>query len=381
MAINIRCKNCKTELKLSEKKCHNCDTGLPAKGWIYKITLRAGGRKVTRTARNLELAREIEAKLRTEISRGEHDLKRKKPAPTLDQVWKKFLPWAQEHKKSWRTDDYYYRKHIDPVFGKEPLDKISAFDVEKLMLTMKKGKNQHGKPFAAATIKHQVVLLSRLYSIAGKWGLYYGPNPCQQVKKPKLNNKKTEFLTDEELFRLLAVLEKWPEKMTVAFIRFALMTGLRRSEMFKLTWNDVDMDRQYIILRDPKGILDQTLPISTDAIHVLRNVPREYETTYVFYGKNGQRRTDFKGPWNRIKKAAKLPADFRLHGLRHNWASTLASNGTDLYTISKLLGHKDISTTQRYAHLADLTLRDAVDLSEKLLNPKKSIPMVRKNNE
>ena len=71
-----------------------------------------------------------------------------------------------------------------------------------------------------------------------------------------------------------------------------------------------------------------------------------------------------------------LPPGFRLHGLRHHYASSLVSAGVDLYTVSKLLSHKDTATTQRYAHLADQTLRDAVDLSDRLQEPKPQAEIV-----
>ena len=237
------------------------------------------------------------------------------------------------------------------------------------MIKMKKGKSRREKPYSMATIKHQVVLLSRIYSIAEQWGMYSGPNPCKKVKKPKLNNKKTEFLTDEELNRLLTVLDEWKNKLTVAFVKFALFTGFRRGELFNLTWNDVDLFKKTIVLRDPKGGTDQVLPLSNSAVKVLQEIPREFETPWIFYGKNGKQRKDFKGPWERIRKKAGLPDDFRFHGLRHHFASTLVSSGVDLYVIQKLLTHKDATTTQRYAHLADSPLRKAVSLSDTLLQP------------
>jgi len=328
------------------------------------------GRKVTRTTTNLELAKEIEGKLLVNIGRKENDLERKKPSPTLGTVWKKYETWAIENKKSWRTDKYYYEKHLKPLFGVKPLDRISPFDVERLMLSMKKGKSNRDMPYAMATIKHQVVLLSRLFNLARQWGMYSDQNPCNNVKKPKLNNKVTEFLTDDEKDRLLEVLDKWDNKMSSSIIKFALYTGFRRGEIFKLTWEDVDIERKTAILRDPKGKTDPIIPLSSKALEILRSVPRKLDTPWIFYGKNGKQRTDFKGPWQRIRKEAKLPQNFRFHGLRHHFASTLASNGVDLYTIQKLLTHKDASTTQRYAHLSDQTLRNAVDLADKLIEPK-----------
>ncbi|ACN14838.1 tyrosine recombinase XerD [Desulforapulum autotrophicum HRM2] len=375
MAINIRCQKCKTDCKLGSKKCSSCGSPFP-KNKKYRVIVRANGKRIIRTVNNLELARDIEGKLQGDIVRGEFDIEKPKSAITLQEVWEKYLPWVKVNKKTWLNDQYHYNHHLKPVFADNPLDTISPFDIEKFMVTMKKGKSKRGKPYAAATIKHQVVLLTRLYSVAEQWGLYSGDNPCKKVKKPKLNNQVTEFLTDDELNSLLDVLEKWHNKMSAGFILFCLHTGLRRGELFKLTWENVDLTRQSMVLKDPKGKLDQTLPLSDKAVEVLNSLPKDYKTQWIFYGKDGKQRTDFKGPWDRIKVAAGLPKDFRLHGLRHHFASALVSAGVDLYTVQKLLCHKDAAMTQRYAHLADKTLRDAVNLSDSLLEKKEVAQVV-----
>ena len=94
------------------------------------------------------------------------------------------------------------------------------------------------------------------------------------------------------------------------------------------------------------------------------------ESLYVFPGKNGNERKDIKRQVNRIKKAAKLPKDFRpLHGLRHVFASMLASSGeVDMYTLQKLLTHKSPQMTQRYAHLRDETLKAAAEVASDAIN-------------
>ncbi len=354
-------------MKLSTKKCHKCSSPIPKRGKTYKVIVRYQGKKRSKTTTNLELAREIETKLKSDIARCEFDLINNEPVLILDEVWEQFLAWAKVHKKTWRNDQYYYNRHLRPVFGEKPLDKISPFDIEKFIIVFKKAKKPNGKKYAMATIKHQLTLLKRLYSVAEKWGLYSGNNPCKKIKMPKLNNQVTEFLSDDELKRLMAVLESWENKMSSSFILFCLHTGFRRGELFKLTWDDIDLRRKIVLLRDPKGIVDQRLPISDKAVQILRSLPKEFKTPWTFYGKNGQQRTDFKGPWKRIKKEAGLPKEFRLHGLRHHFASSLVSAGTDLYTVQKLLCHKSAAMTQRYAHLADKTLREAVTLSDKLL--------------
>ena len=376
MSISIRCL-CEGEARLTAKKCPRCGNSFPQKGRKYKVTVRANGRKFTRTVNNLALARDVESKLKVDVARGEHQL-RKKAAPTLLDVWKRYELWAWEQKpKSVRTDIGYYGKHLGPRFGNRRLDSIGPIDVERLMSEMRKGTSKRGKPYSPTTIKHAVVLLSRLYSIAESWGIYSGPNPCRKVKKPTINNQVTEYLTDEQRFDLMETLDTWPDKMSASFVRFLLYTGLRRGELFNLCWEDIDFNRQTVKLRDPKGKTDTTLPLSDKAIKVLYELPREYDTPYVFYGKDGKQRVDFSGPWKRIRKAAGLPSDFRMHGLRHDFASSLVSNGVDLFTVSKLLTHKDVKTTQRYAHLADQALKDAVALSDRI-NDRKNIKKVTK---
>ncbi len=91
-----------------------------------------------------------------------------------------------------------------------------------------------------ALIKHQLVLLNRLYNLSKRWGMHDGSNPIDQVEIPKLDNQRTEFLTDEEGERLMNVLESWPCSDSVAFVKFALFSGIRRGELFKLTWDSVD---------------------------------------------------------------------------------------------------------------------------------------------
>jgi len=144
---------------------------------------------------------------------------------------------------------------------------------------------------------------------------------------------------------------------------------MRRGELLKLKWDDIDFERGFIHIRGPKGGKDQTIPLNQSARVVLENHPHNDDSPYVFPGRQGKQRSDFKKPVNRIKERAGLPQDFRpLHGLRHTYASMLASSGqVDLYTLQKLLTHKSPLMTQRYAHLRDEALRRASDLAGDLI--------------
>jgi len=149
----------------------------------------------------------------------------------------------------------------------------------------------------------------------------------------------------------------------------ALFTGMRRGELFKLQWPDIDFERGFIHLRGPKGGRDQVIPLNEVARKVLESHPRD-ESPFVFPGRGGRQRTRYPKAIDRIREKAGLPKDFRpLHGLRHFFASQLASSGeVDMYLLQRLLTHRSPQMTMRYAHLRDDALRRASDLAGDLLN-------------
>jgi integrase len=180
---------------------------------------------------------------------------------------------------------------------------------------------------------------------------------------PKVHNIKTEDLDSEQLAKLLEEIDAEEDIQAADMMRMALYTGMRRGELFKLEWTHIDFDRGFIHIVDPKGGSSQRIPLNDMARNVLVKHPRI--SNYVFPGRNGKLRVDTPQPIENIKKRAGLPPDFRpLHGLRHVYATMLASSGqVDMYTLQKLLTHKSPLMTQRYAHLRDEALRKASDLA------------------
>lgn len=377
MSIQLFCAECKTSSALDTETCPKCGKAF-GRNRKYRIQVSVKGQRQTRVVDNLTIAKELEASIKADMVRGEFDIthhKTKVKPITLQEVWEKYLPWAKLNKKTWRDDDYHYRKHIEPRFGEKALESITPFDLEKMKSDLKKGVNRHGKPFAPASIKHHLILVRRLFNLAVKWKLYTGPNPIAAVEMPHVDNQVTEFLTDQELSRLMAVLDNWPFDDSAAFVKFALFTGFRRGELFKLQWDHIYFDRGMITLPDPKGKKTVTVPCCQEALDVLAGLHRTSD--YVFPGKNGKQRTDFKGPWLKIRKAAELPAKYRFHGIRHHFASTLVSNGVDLAVVGKLLSHKQAQTTMRYAHLQPGALQAAAVKAGELLQPKNPKKVVR----
>jgi integrase len=151
----------------------------------------------------------------------------------------------------------------------------------------------------------------------------------------------------------------------------ALYTGMRKSEMLALLWEDIDFERGFIFIRQPKGGVNQKIPLNIHAEKILRKRKQEQAFGYVFPGRDGKKRDQFafsKG-LSQVRDRAGLPRDFRpLHGLRHVYASMLASSGeVDMYTLQKLLTHKSPQMTQRYAHLRDDALKKASDLAGEII--------------
>ena len=395
-SIYSYCGKCSTGSSLDAKACSKC--GAPfGKGRRYRVVVWDKGKRYTKVVDNLAKAREVETLKKADNHRGEFNIKRKpKEAPTLEEVWATYLKWAQipGNKKTWITDKFNYETHLEPRFGKKHLDAITALEVNRLKLEMTKGKtkdgkaylSKQGKPFSSATIKHQLVLLHRLYEFAkGPDFKYQGNNPFdhKQVKMPHLDNEITTFLTEDQLAALWQTLEKWPNRLQAGFIHFAMLTGVRRSTIFSLKWADVNFEQDMVTLlisHRRKGTETVIKKMSPEAMEVLRNLPRT-DSPFVFPGKGGGQRTDFKGPWLRIRKAAGLPDNIRFHDLRHNYASYHAMNGTPPLIIQKLLNHRDPRTTAKYSHLSPNVVNEAAALSGKFLTPKPNGSVVTLNKE
>jgi integrase len=273
---------------------------------------------------------------------------------TLNRLWETYKIHTPGL-KGLVTDENRYCNHIKPILGdKEPAE-LAPFDVDRVRLRML-------KTHTPGTVKNVLELIRRLANFGVKKQLC--PGSGFVIEMPGVNNVKTEDLTPEQLASLLEAIEQDPNVQAANFMKMVLFTGMRRGELFKLQWQDVDFDRGFINIRDPKGAQDQKIPLNAAARQLLLDHPR-IDSPFVFPGRGGRQRVDINKQVNRIKRQAGLPNDFRaLHGIRHVYASMLASSGqVDLYTLQKLLTHKSPAMTQRYAHLRDEALRQASDLA------------------
>lgn len=287
--------------------------------------------------------------------------KEKKNNWTFDNLWKEYKKQKGTDYKGLRPDQNRFDKYIKPFFGKKEPKKVAPLDVDRLRLNALKGKSPQ-------TQKLVLALLRRIANFGARKSL------CQplsfQIEMPKVDNIKTEDLTPDQLKELLKVIEADTHPQAGNLMLMALYTGMRRSELFRLQWEEVDFQRGFINILHPKGGKSQPIPLNESTRELLKSIKKEKGSPFVFPGRKGGQRTDIHRYVNTIRDAAGLPKDFRsLHGLRHVYASMLASSGeVDLYTLQKLLTHKSPEMTQRYAHLRDEALKKASGVASSILS-------------
>ena len=201
-----------------------------------------------------------------------------------------------------------------------------------------------------------VDMLARLFYMAEAWGVApEGGNPCRFVKKYRSRSCE-RFLSEQEFRRLGRVLsevesEGKVSRSGVAALRLLMLTGCRRNEILTLRWEDIDLGAGEIRLRDAKTGARQ-VALSPGARKVLLALPRKVDNPWVIAGpESGRHLSDLNFPWRVVRKRAGLE-DVRIHDLRHSFASRALALGESLTMIGKLLGHRQVQTTARYAHLA-----------------------------
>lgn len=292
--------------------------------------------------------------------------------PTIARLWTLYRE-SRPDLKGLVTDQNRFEKHLAPIFGDKTPEEIDPLSVDRFRIKM-------GKTRAPATVANALELLRRLINFGQNRGLC---EPTRiKIKLPKFDNQRTEDLTPNELQKLLAALDAADNQSVANIMRIALYTGMRRGEILKLQWNDLDFGRSFITLRSPKGGRAERIPMNSQARALLESVP-QVGSSFVFPGRDGGQRVELRKAVRKICDAAGLPKDFRgLHGLRHSFASALASSGeVDLYTLQRLLTHKSSAMTQRYAHLRDETLARASAVAGRIVeeaqeqNPPKVVPL------
>jgi integrase len=273
---------------------------------------------------------------------------------------------------------------ILPRLGTLRLAAVSTRDVERLHRELK------GTPYRANRV---LALLSSMFSEAMRWK-WAKENPARGVERYQ-EHRRERWLQDEELKALNTALDKYPDQSAANAIRLIALTGSRKGEVLKAKWDEFDLERG--VWTKPSHHTKQKkvehVPLSSAALELLSRMrPKDGATGPLFPGKDGKAaRVSIRKPWTQVCKSAGLAEAVtkkgkrrhevtkykplvRIHDLRHTFASHLVSKGTSLQIVGKLIGHTQIATTQRYAHLADSALRDATNAFGDIFNAAATAP-------
>jgi integrase len=298
-----------------------------------------------------ETARREAARLLLDIRAGGDPASRRddrrREKIVFEEVAQLFLETHGKSLKPRTVEEYgrIMKLQLGRAFNGMAMDDIQTADVARAHARL------HQTPRAA---NHAIAVLSKLTKWAEQNGYREpGPSLVAGIKKYR-ENKRDRYLSDTEMTALgqtLVESEADQNPFVIHLIRMLLLTGARLSEMLTLKWAYVDLERACLRLPDSKSGA-KTIVLSQAAVDVLGTIPRLSGNPWVFPGHiDGQHLVNIQKPWRAIRARAGLD-DVRLHDLRHSFASTAVGQGGTLPVIGRLLGHSQVQTTARYAHVA-----------------------------
>lgn len=317
----------------------------------------------------VDQARRQAEQLRASVSLGADPVAeraRRRAVPTLaDFARDRYLPHVRERLRSAANPEAQLRLRILPALGRKALDEISQDDVAALR------RRRIGEGLAAGTVNRHLATLRSMFNLALRWQLFEGRNPAASPGM-LAEQHRDRFLTAAETQALVRALDAEANQDAASALALLILTGARKQEALRAKWELVDLDRGILTVPLSKSGRPRHVPLSPAAVRVLeaqarRRIPGN---PYVFPSRRveGQPFEGLQKAWERAKRAAGLPGDLRIHDLRHSLASALANAGTPLYEIGAVLGHRQLSTTTRYAHHAPQRLIETATAAARAWN-------------
>lgn len=267
----------------------------------------------------------------------------------------------KDRKSTYDREVHLYKKWLKPILGGVKLNLISRISLIRLLQPMEK------KRLSNRTKNYAIALTRQVFNFAIRNELFAGDNPAARFDElKKEDNRRMKFLSDEELNNLLEELKKRSYSVYLMAL-ISADSGLRAGEIFKLTWADVSLEEKMLFLRDTKNGKNRFAYMTDRVAEEFSKLKQGEGNEFVFQSKAGGKIEHVSRTFERAVKALGLNdgiTDRRqkvvFHSLRHTFASRLVQKRVSLYEVKELLGHSDIAMTQRYSHLANETLREAV---------------------
>ena len=279
--------------------------------------------------------------------------KLRRPPVTFMDISRAALEYSEAHKRT-HSDDVRIMKRLRAWFGSRAAEAITPHEIEA---KFQGSIDEHD--WAPSTVNHHRSLLSLTYRLAIRDGKV-SANPARATKHRKENNNRVRYLKADEESRLREVLDaEWPQH--IPELDLALNTGMRRSEMYGLDWEDVDLPRRFLRIKRGKNGECRFVCLNSLALKALAKLQERSDGTGAVIRNLGG--TPLLAPRHWFPDAVEKAGidDFHWHDLRHTFASRLAMASVGIRAIQEALGHKSIAMTVRYSHLSPDFIQDAVD--------------------
>ena len=315
--------------------------------WQARIQ-RASGTSQAKTFLNLKDAKLWARKVERDVDLGIHDTK--PVLVTIGEAFNRYLIEVTPRKKSAAIEQYRIQAWL-----LHPISRLLLGDLKLSHLAVWRDE-QINKGYSANTIRLHLAVLSHLYTIAqNEWGYEDLKNHVQHLRKPKLPGARETRITDEDIETLI---QHTQSPYLPTMIRLALLTGMRRSELIKLHWNDIDWEKQLIYLTDTKNGENRQVPIFYQVKVLLQEF--EKDSGQLFPIKEHAVSVAFR---RAVKRSGLVNISF--HTLRHEAITRFFEMGFTIPEVASISGHKSWSMLRRYTHLQSQTLIKKLD--EKLM--------------
>lgn len=285
----------------------------------------------------------------------QEDRDRRKAMPTFEHfVVNELLPFLFQYKKSANADESKFRIHLIPRWGPRPMCDITTRDVQTYHVEI-------AKKLSPSTANRHLMLLSKCFTLAQQWGIL-SANPCLGVKQFKENIKPLPQLKNVDIAPLFQAMEDEPNKVAIGCLKIMLLTGARRAEAQSMRWSALDLEAGLWTISETKSGKTHIVHLNDAARSVLMAMPRT-GSPFVFPSRYDLSKclNNPRKAFDRCLQKAGLP-HMRIHSLRHSFCSFAVAAGASLYQVQLLVGHRSVSTTTRYSHLNNQSLKTATQL-------------------
>jgi integrase len=363
------CRTAGKRLTVFDRRCRGLVLEVRASGRKSYFLRYKDTRCVTRQPKlcdaesvSLKQAKALAESYKSKMLMGEDPFRKKavlSQVPTFARfIEDQYMPHIKAHKRSWTTDVSILKNHLLPRFADKRLDQISRKDIARMHLERRAGGA------AAGSANRLLIMMRYIFNLALRWQVPgVEENPSKNLPLLPDNNKRERYLSQEEVRWLYEAVAASENPMLQHIVPMLILTGARKREVLDARWEDLDLERRQWRIPTTKLGMPRHVPISDGVLCLLRELPRTTGVPYVFANPaTGKPFVSVFYSWNTARIRAGLP-QLRVHDLRHSFASFLVNAGRSLYEVQKILGHTQIQTTQRYAHLAPQTLLDASNVA------------------